>query len=163
MRTAVIFFFFLLSFFALSAFGQERPASLILDKTIYNEAYFLNGQLITERQAMQAMALSPEAVALIKSSRRTEALSFVLLGFGFGALTGSMVAGANTQEFPVAPIIASAIFLTSGLVLFQRAIKKAHNGVALYTYQQHLGALKKRQHFFSIAVKQNSLLLTYRF
>jgi hypothetical protein len=115
--------------------AQKSQSFLNVEKNFFHEEYMLNGQKITERQVLKVMATYPEAVKMLKASRRNEFLGMVLVSIGGGELVASIADGVAENELRIAPTLFSAMIFGGGLVVWTKSIKKARKGIELYNYQ----------------------------
>ncbi|GAB3342978.1 hypothetical protein GCM10027429_33200 [Marivirga atlantica] len=150
--------------FSISVKCQEISSPLNLDKNYIQETYTLNGKVIRERQVMKLMVMNPEALALIKSSRKKEFLADIVAGIGFSGMVGSVVylfsEGGLTGIYPA--IGSTAIFL-GGVAIMKRAIKDAKDGVDLYNIQQSSTSRNNRSNYMALSFQGGGLSLIYCF
>ena len=157
-------FFAVYMLLAISVQSQEMPYFLSLDKNLVAEQYTFNGKIISERQVMKLMVMNPDALALVKSSRRTEFLADVVAGFGFSGFLGGVIVlfsgGGLNGLYPT--LVGAAIFY-GGVVIMERAINKANKAVDLYNMGLSSSSIYERSNFVTLAFKQSALSLTYYF
>jgi len=151
-------------FLSFSVKCQEMSSPLNLDKNYIQETYTLNGKVIRERQAMKLMVMNPEALALIKSSRKKEFLADIVAGIGFGGMVSSVVylfsEGGFTGLYPA--LGSTAIFL-GGVAIMKRAIKDAKDGVDLNNIQQSSTSRNNRSNYMALSFQGGGFSLIYFF
>lgn len=136
---------------------------LSLEKYFVQENYSLNGQSISERQALKVMAVNPVAHKMLKSARRNELFSKIIFSIGASGLVASIADGISGDELTIAPTLFSAAIKGGGIVWWKASVNKSKKSIDVFNIQQSRAHVVNKHLNFYFGLNKSGLGLTMQY